>query len=208
MKFIIAVAIIIIILAVFIDARFLLAILLVVPFLQKNSLRKEVQGGAEKKLGRYTEKEVFRITNSLGIGRFRRSVKPEWLHAIDALTGEKIQLELDVYSEKLRVAIEYNGPQHYDYSYWNDMYSYAKYIQNGFTKEDLCAKNSVELIIIPYTVPNKDLKDYIKSRLYDLEVIEKKPKRYIKKIVEPKIKHANKIANMVVSRKLGEAFEA
>ena len=208
MKFIIAVAIIIIILAVFIDARFLLAILLVVPFLQKNSLRKEVQGGAEKKLGRYTEKEVFRITNSLGIGRFRRSVKPEWLHAIDALTGEKIQLELDVYSEKLGVAIEYNGPQHYDYSYWNDMYSYTKYIQNGFTKEDLCAKNSVELIIIPYTVPNKDLKDYIKSRLYDLEVIEKKPKRYIKKIVEPKIKHANKIANMVVSRKLGETFEA
>lgn len=80
------------------------------------------------------------------------------------------QLELDGYSEKLKLAFECQGPQHTAFYRKNDP-SYDKYIQrvqNDKMKIKLAKENGVGLIIIDYRVPKYLLGSYIKSRIYDV----------------------------------------
>lgn len=182
-------------------------------------------GGGEdtkkpKKLGNYTEKEIYRILNELNYANFRLNQHPEWCTYNDSLSGKKIQLELDLYSDEVAIAIEYNGPQHYSENYWDSFYKYAKYVQNSIVKSEICKENGVELIVIPYTVEPKDLKHYIKSRLLDIKVIReridmteadwkkwKSSPKYIAPIREPKIEKIREIKKAVISRELNEIYE-
>lgn len=170
----------------------------------------EIEGGGGKYLGTFTEKEIFRLVNDMQIGEFVLNHKPKWLYIEDKISGNKINLELDIYNKMHRVAIEYNGPQHYKYNkkYWKNMYLYAKYIQNSLAKKRICEENGVDLIVIPYTVSNKVLKDYIKSRLADLPYFQGTitPTNYIEAVKEPEIEKLDEVMDMVVSRDLRESF--
>lgn len=55
-------------------------------------------------------------------------------------------LELDGFCEKLKLAFEHNGEQHYAGNPWNDTRSD---IDNDVLKIQLCRKNEIKLIIIP-----------------------------------------------------------
>lgn len=81
------------------------------------------------------------------------SERPDWLK--NPLTGSN--LELDLYNKDLKLAVEYNGIQHYKfpnrYHTTEDQFEDQK-IKDRL-KEQMCKDQGVDLIVVPY-----DLKDY------------------------------------------------
>ena len=74
--------------------------------------------------------------------------RPEWL--INPSTKRK--LELDGYNEKLKLAFEYNGNQHYEYIEYfhnNNVDNFLDQIQRDVDKRLICANHGIRLIIIP-----------------------------------------------------------
>lgn len=76
-------------------------------------------------------------------------------------------LELDCYNDELKIACEYNGKQHYEYSPFmhktKDSFYNQKY--RDYIKRDLCEKNGIFLIEVPHTVKIDFIEDFIKNRL-------------------------------------------
>jgi hypothetical protein len=76
-------------------------------------------------------------------------------------------LELDCYCDELKIAIEYNGEQHYKYiPYFHhnkDAYYNMKYRDE--MKKKLCEENGVKLIVVPYTVPFNKIDAFISDEL-------------------------------------------
>ncbi len=95
---------------------------------------------------------------------FKR-IKPDWLINIQT----KGKLQLDGFNEKLMLAFEHQGIQHYQFvkkkfHKTNDHFLLGQ--ENDKIKEELCKKNKVTLILVP-EIPTKikinDLKNYIKA---------------------------------------------
>ena len=91
-----------------------------------------------------------------------RKARPSFLR--NEVTGGH-NLELDCYNEKLKIGIEYNGRQHYNFvphfHATKDAFYNIKYRDD--LKQRLCKENNVKLIIVPYTV--KDIKSYLQTEL-------------------------------------------
>ena len=87
--------------------------------------------------------------------------RPDWL--ISDVGG---RMELDGYCKELKIAYETQGAQHYKFiPYWHktvDKFNECK--NRDKIKAELCQKNGVYLIDIPYTVKYEDLYSYIYSR--------------------------------------------
>lgn len=95
--------------------------------------------------------------------------RPEWL--VNPETGYK--LELDCYNEELKIAVEYNGEQHYVFPnvFHKTKEQFDAQIRRDKYKEQLCKENGVVLISVPYDVRHKDIPGYIEkeiSRLWGL----------------------------------------
>ena len=63
-----------------------------------------------------------------------------------------------------KYAIEYNGEQHYKYNpffHGQDIATFEKYKERDRRKARYCKENNIELIIIPYTFTNNEIKTYI-----------------------------------------------
>ena len=79
-------------------------------------------------------------------------------------------LELDVYSDQLKLAIEYNGIQHYQWPNFCivtlDDFNEQRY--RDFLKIDLCLKNNIKLICVTYQIPPYMIPIYIYIRLIEL----------------------------------------
>ena len=77
------------------------------------------------------------------------------------------RMELDGYNADLKIAVEYNGRQHYEYTPYfhksKEAFYTSKYRDK--LKHDLCRKAGVKLIVVPYTVPIPDMEKYIADRL-------------------------------------------
>ena len=77
-------------------------------------------------------------------------------------------LELDCYNPELRLAVEYNGVQHYKYipfMHGNNRAAFQNQKYRDYVKKDLCQKNGVKLIEVPYTVKIGDIENYIIKNL-------------------------------------------
>lgn len=77
-----------------------------------------------------------------------QKIRPDWLKNI---TGSN--LELDYYCEQLKLAFEYNGIQHYEYTphfHKNGIEEFNKQQEKDKLKKKLCEENDVYLIVIPY----------------------------------------------------------
>jgi len=72
-------------------------------------------------------------------------------------------LELDCYNDELKIAVEFNGSQHYKWpNYTNQTYEdFIKQVRRDQFKVEACDKNGVYLITVPYNVPKHAIKDYI-----------------------------------------------
>ena len=86
------------------------------------------------------------------------SAKPVWLK--NPSTGGR--LELDGYNDELGIAFEYQGLQHFqDTGKFNINLSLSKRILYDNLKLQLCEKNNVKLIVIPFTINYDKMADYI-----------------------------------------------
>jgi hypothetical protein len=91
------------------------------------------------------------------------NVRPSWLKNPE--TGRA--LELDCYNEGLRIAVEYNGEQHYKWPNFTNQsqQEFINQTRRDQLKGELCDKNGVYLITVPYNVPHDKIPAYITSRL-------------------------------------------
>lgn len=91
------------------------------------------------------------------------TIRPDWL--INPETGEK--LELDCYNEELQIAVEYNGEQHYTWpNFTNQTYQqFINQVRRDQLKIELCDRNGVYLIVVPYNVSHDKIPEFIISHL-------------------------------------------
>ena len=84
-------------------------------------------------------------------------VRPVWLQ------GKKgFPLELDGYSEPLRLAFEYQGRQHYEHNtFFHVETSLEQRREDDKLKKQLCEAHDVILIEIPWTIPFDKMQEYI-----------------------------------------------
>lgn len=76
-------------------------------------------------------------------------------------------LELDCYNEELKLAVEYNGIQHYKYTpyFHKTKESFHNQKYRDYIKREQCKKNGIFLIEVPYTVKVEDIKTFILDKL-------------------------------------------
>lgn len=89
--------------------------------------------------------------------------RPDFLK--NEITGKN--LELDCYNDELKLAIEYNGIQHYEYTpvFHKNRDSFYNTKYRDKMKVTLCHENGIKLIVVPYTVKLQDIKRYIQDHL-------------------------------------------
>lgn len=112
-----------------------------------------------RKMERYT-KEIAETV----IGKPFVKVRPEWLS-----NSKNNRLELDMYNDELKLAIEYNGIQHYKYEkfFHKSKEDFETRVADDELKAKLCKKNQVDLIVVPYTEDPFEflLKEFIQRNL-------------------------------------------
>jgi hypothetical protein len=87
-------------------------------------------------------------------------VRPDFLK--NNVTGSN--LELDIYNEELKIAIEYNGQQHYKYVPFFHK-NYEHFLNQKYRdeiKRMLCRQNGIHLIEISYELPPTDIETKIR----------------------------------------------
>jgi hypothetical protein len=90
-------------------------------------------------------------------------VRPDFLH--NDVTG--YNLELDLYNEELKLAVEVNGDQHYKFIqfFHRNHDAFVKQRYRDEMKKLKCRQEGIILIDVPYSVGEKGLKPYLLKRL-------------------------------------------
>lgn len=91
------------------------------------------------------------------------STWPKWLKS-----PKGYPMELDLYNEDLKLAIEYHGKQHYEYTphfHRNGINDFYYQIEKDNRKLDLCDEKGVYVITVPYNIPDDKIEEFI--RYYD-----------------------------------------
>lgn len=98
-------------------------------------------------------------------GKAFPTVRPSFLKNPE--TGRN--LELDGYCEELGVAFEYQGAQHYKFpnKYHKTHEEFFAQIGRDQFKVDRCAELGIVLIVVPYTLTDSEMYDYIVFRLQE-----------------------------------------
>lgn len=91
------------------------------------------------------------------------SIRPDFLRS----PVTKKNLELDCYNAQLKIAIEYNGKQHYTYTphFHGSKTNFYSQVHRDDWKRKKCREMGIRLIEIPYWVSPPDLKEYITREL-------------------------------------------
>lgn len=92
---------------------------------------------------------------------FHRSIWPDWLRNPETGKG----LELDLYNERLKIAIEYHGRQHYEYvPYFHRKgpHEFEAQKRRDAYKLDICDEHGVYVITVPYYVPDNRIEQWIR----------------------------------------------
>lgn len=107
--------------------------------------------GINERLVRYFTEQLF--------SRPFPKIKPDWL----VNPNSKRRLELDCYNEELKIAVEYQGVQHY--SLRSAFKMTAAILEaskdRDAVKRKLCDAHNVTLIEIPYTLKSNDFAQYL-----------------------------------------------
>ena len=85
-------------------------------------------------------------------------IKPNWLK-----NNEGNKLELDMYNEELKLAVEYNGIQHYQFiSYYHKTEEiFKKKCLDDKIKIQKCQEKGINLIVVPYAISLTNICEYI-----------------------------------------------
>lgn len=107
--------------------------------------------------------EECRVVLEELIGEKCPPAQPDFL--INPETGRR--LELDCYNERYKIALEYNGIQHY---VWPNFTKQSKQefiaqVRRDIFRVDMCDRNGVYLITVPYNVKSEYIRTYIEYYL-------------------------------------------
>ena len=85
--------------------------------------------------------------------------RPKWL--VSPFSGG--QMHFDGYNQKLKLAFEFNGPQHYMFypKYHREYEDFVKQLELDKAKAELCKKMGIILIVVPHTLDYDEFQDYI-----------------------------------------------
>lgn len=113
------------------------------------------------------EVECRRVMQKLFDKPFYKT-RPRFLN--NPVTFGSNNLELDCYNEELKIAVEYDGAQHFKYiPYFHKTYeAFLNQRYRDYMKEQMCKENNIRLIRVPYTVKNEQIENYIISKLKDM----------------------------------------
>lgn len=116
------------------------------------------------------EKECRRVLQKIFNKPFNKC-RPNFLN--NPVTGGKYNLELDCYDERLKLAVEYNGVQHYKYSpfFHKNKEAFMNQKYRDELKHRMCRENGVNLIEVPNTVEVEQIESFIRQRLKRLGYI-------------------------------------
>jgi len=105
------------------------------------------------------------------------STRPDFLKNI--ITGRN--LELDCYNHDLRLAVEYNGIQHYRYpnKFHKSKEQFEKQLIRDDMKRLLCDRNGIYLITVPYTESHR-IKEFLTDKYNEFLEIKKRNKHNIR----------------------------
>lgn len=123
--------------------------------------RRTQQGGSSKGEAKCKEFVEFFFQRSFD------KCRPQFLQ--NPVTKEN--LELDMFNSDLALAIEYNGAQHYNYNSFMHGNSKDKFYNQQYRdliKKDLCEKNNVRLIVVPYTIQENQIASFLFEELKKL----------------------------------------
>lgn len=79
----------------------------------------------------------------------------------------KRRLELDCYNEELGIAVEYNGEHHYKWPAWPKI-TYEQFmdqLDRDQLKLDMCDNNGIYLVVVPYTVKQHMIGQFILDKM-------------------------------------------
>ena len=110
------------------------------------------------------EVECRRVLEHLFRKPFNKA-RPDFLR--NPVTGGNFNLELDCYNSSLRLAVEYNGAQHYKYIpyFHRNKEHFVNQKYRDDMKRRICREKGICLIEVPYTVKIKDIYSYIYKEL-------------------------------------------
>lgn len=93
-----------------------------------------------------------------------KSCRPNWLKN----PKTKRNLELDCYNDELKLALEYQGVQHANFSYFYHRTQdvFLQQIWRDKLKKQMCLEHGVTLITVPHTIEFDQLEQYI---VYELQ---------------------------------------
>ncbi|CAK0789306.1 unnamed protein product [Prorocentrum cordatum] len=101
-----------------------------------------------------SEREVRIILETIFVGHSFPRCRPLFLKGLRG-----VPLELDGYCQKLSIAFEYNGEQHYDpQSFWNlrrNSDAFDQQCLRDHRKTSLCAAAGIRLIVVPFYVKDR-----------------------------------------------------
>jgi hypothetical protein len=95
------------------------------------------------------------------------SCRPDFLK--NPVTGQN--LELDCYNPQLKIALEYDGQQHAQYTphfHRNDKWKFIYQVRKDDWKNLKCQEHGITLVRVPHTIPFEKLESYIKKKLIKL----------------------------------------
>ena len=121
-------------------------------------------GGSGEGCDSKGERECRRVLQYL----FRRpfgKARPDFLR--NPVTGGRHNMELDCYDPSLRLAVEYDGAQHYKYIpyFHGTKAAFENQKYRDLLKDQMCQAAGVHLIRVPYTVKLEDIKGHIEREL-------------------------------------------
>jgi hypothetical protein len=137
------------------------------PRLSQAHTQTSIPGG-DKNMSK-GEKKCKEFVEFITGKRFDK-VRPEFLK--NPVTGHP--LELDLYNEELRLAIEYNGSQHYQFNammHNNNKDRFQNQQYRDLIKKQLCEQHGVRLVLVPYTVPEDKIPGFLYDQLKSIGVI-------------------------------------
>jgi hypothetical protein len=131
------------------------------PYYRRNAKPITKRGPPKESKG---EIECRRVLQHLFKKPFYKA-RPDFLR--NPVTGGSFNLELDCFDAQLRIAVEYNGIQHYQYvPYFHknkEAFTNQKY--RDFMKAQKCKDAGVLLISVPYTVEPHNIKKHLENEL-------------------------------------------
>ena len=91
--------------------------------------------------------------------------RPDFLR--NPVTGGRFNLELDCYNDLLKLAVEYNGAQHYKYIpyFHKNKEAFINQKYRDDMKRRICIENKINLIEVPNTIPVEKIESYLLEKL-------------------------------------------